>query len=633
MEILGVLKQYWGFDGFRPLQEEIIRSVLDGKDTLALMPTGGGKSITYQVPGLVLEGVCLVVTPLIALMRDQVDELKKRDIAAEAIYTGMSSDAVETAINKTIGGRVKFLYVSPERLASRAFRERLKRMSVSLLAVDEAHCISQWGYDFRPSYLQIAEVRSFFPEAPVLALTATATPQVAEDIQEKLRFSARHVLSKSFRRENISYVVRKANDKLGELLHILSNLQASAIVYVRKRGTTEELAKFLVSKGIGADFYHAGLTASQREKKQEEWKTGNTPVIVATNAFGMGIDKPDVRIVVHFDIPDSPEAYFQEAGRAGRDGKRAYAVLLYNEATLTALKKRITQSFPEVKYIREVYQCLGNFFGLEEGSGAGFAFEFDSDAFVKTFKLEYARAFSAIEVLQVAGYLECTTDVHARSRIVFVVNRDQLSKIELGDDLTERLVEFILRNCAGVFVQYAYVDEKYLAERLDTDREQVYHALLGLAKRHIIRYVPGNDRPYIVFHQPRVPASYLYLDRNAYKDRKEAYARKIEKMAGYIEAEEVCRQLYLMAYFGQKEDQPCGVCDYCIARKKKGASASDKQKTDEKILAFLGQSDREVKELVHLVEEEREWVIGRIRYLLEEKKIVYKSPTVLGVNT
>lgn len=629
MKIREILKQYWGYDEFRPLQEDIILSVMEGKDTLALMPTGGGKSITYQVPGLALEGVCLVITPLIALMKDQVGELKKREIAAEAIYTGMTSEYIESAINKTIGGKVKFLYVSPERLASRHFRERLKQMQVSMLAVDEAHCISQWGYDFRPSYLQIAEIRTFFPDIPVLALTATATPRVVEDIQQQLKFASPHVLSKSFRRNNISYVVRKANDKLGELLHILSQLQASAIVYVRKRATTEELSKFLTAKGIRSDYYHAGLTSMQRERKQEEWKQGATPVIVATNAFGMGIDKPDVRIVVHFDIPDSPEAYFQEAGRAGRDGNRAYAVLLYNEASLTALKKRITQGFPEKQYIRNVYQSLGDFFSLEEGVGEGFAFEFDPDVFVKTFKLEYVRVLSALQVLQVAGYMECTTDVHSRSRISFLVLRDQLYKIELGDNLLERLVEYILRNYSGVFVQYAFIDEEYLAERLGVARQDIYQALLVLAKRRIISYVPGNDRPYIVYHQPRVPASYLHIGREAYEDRKKSYAAKIGRMAGYIESEDTCRQLYLMDYFGQKEKEPCGVCDYCLARKKQKVRP-DKQKTDEKILALLEQSDMEVRNLLDGIEEERSFVIDRVRMLLETNKIYYKTPTTLA---
>lgn len=628
MDIRQILKQYWGYDQFRPLQEDIILSVMQGKDTLALMPTGGGKSITYQVPGLVMDGVCVVITPLIALMKDQVEELQKRGIVAEAIYTGMSVKHIESVVHKTIGGKVKFLYLSPERLSSVHFRERLKQMPVSMFAVDEAHCISQWGYDFRPSYLRIAEIRSFFPTAPILALTATATPQVVDDIQKQLKFAVPHVLSKSFRRENISYVVRKANDKLGELLHILSKLQASAIVYVRKRATTEELAKFLTEKGIRADFYHAGLSSLVRERKQEEWKQGITPVIVATNAFGMGIDKPNVRIVVHFDIPDSLEAYFQEAGRAGRDEERAYAVLLYNEATLTALKKRITQGFPEKAYIRGVYQSLGNFFNLGEGEGENYAFEFDSDVFVKTFKLEYISALAAIEVLQVAGYLECTTDVHAHSRISFLILRDQLYNIEFNHPVHEQLIEFVLRTYSGIFVQYAYIDEQYLAERLGVKRQEIYEALLALAKRKIISYIPGNDRPYIVYHQPRVPASYLHIGKEAYENRKEVYAEKINRMAGYIETQDTCRQLYLMDYFGQREKKLCGVCDYCLSLRK-NSFKPDKKSIDQKILAILQQSDTELKDLVNQIEENREIVIERIRILLEYSKIYYKTPTTL----
>ena len=630
VKIRNILKQYWGYDDFRPLQEDIILSVMAGKDTLALMPTGGGKSITYQVPGLAMEGICIVITPLIALMKDQTEALKKRGIAAEAIYTGMTTEHIESVINKAIGNKLKFLYVSPERLASRIFRESLKQMQVTLLAVDEAHCISQWGYDFRPSYLQIAEVRSYFPGTPILALTATATPQVADDIQKQLKFKTPHVLSKSFRRENISYVVRKANDKLGELLHILSKLSAGAIVYVRKRVTAEELAKFLIEKGIQADFYHAGLTSLQRESRQEEWKRGVTPVIVATNAFGMGIDIPDVRIVVHFDIPDSPEAYFQEAGRAGRDGKRAYAVLLYNEATLTTLKKRINQGFPDKQYIREVYRDLGNYFHVEEGCGAGFAFEFDPDHFVRSFKLDYVQALAAIEVLQVAGYLECTTSVHARSRISFLVLRDQLYKIDLHSVLAERLVESVLRTYAGIFVQYAYIDEQYLAEHLGVTRDDIYYTLLDLAKRKIISYIPGNDRPYIVYHQPRVPVSYVYIGKEAYEDRKEIYASKIERMAGYIESEDTCRQLYLMEYFGQKEKEPCGVCDYCLTHKKHRVRP-DRKKTMESIVNLLQHSDLEVRNLIDRIEEERTFVIECVRYLLEEGSIYYKSPTVLSL--
>lgn len=628
MDIHGILKQYWGYDEFRSLQEDIIRSVLSGRDTLALMPTGGGKSITYQVPGIALEGICMVVTPLIALMKDQVEELRKRGIEAEAIYTGLRAEDVESILNKALADRIKFLYVSPERLASERFREYLKRMHISLLAVDEAHCISQWGYDFRPSYLRIAEIREFFPQVAVLALTATATPQVADDIQQQLKFTEPHVLSKSFRRENISYVVRKVNDKLGELVHILSSVCGGAIVYVRKRATAEELADFLTKKGICSDYYHAGLSSLQRSIKQEAWKHGETPVIVATNAFGMGIDKPDVRLVIHFDIPDSPEAYFQEAGRAGRDGKRAYAVLLYNEATLTALRKRIDKNFPDIKYIREIYRLLGNFFQLEEGAGAGFAFEFNPDLFVKTYKLEYVQTFAAIEVLQVAGYLECTTEVHSCSRVSFLVLRNQLNKVDLQTALNENLVELLLRTFSGIFVQYAFIEEEWLAERLGVVREDIYQALLGLARRKIISYIPGNDKPYIVYHQPRVPESYLHIGHDAYADRKRSYAVKIEKMVGYIEEKKQCRQLYLMNYFGQKETIPCDMCDNCLEQKKSQKSI-DKRQVRQMIITLLQESDRELNLLVHSIPGKREYILEGIRMLLEDEKIVYKTPTIL----
>lgn len=628
MDIHGILKQYWGYDEFRSLQEDIIRSVLSGRDTLALMPTGGGKSITYQVPGIALEGICMVVTPLIALMKDQVEELRKRGIEAEAIYTGLRAEDVESILNKALSDRIKFLYVSPERLASERFREYLKRMHISLLAVDEAHCISQWGYDFRPSYLRIAEIREFFPQVAVLALTATATPQVADDIQQQLKFTEPHVLSKSFRRENISYVVRKVNDKLGELVHILSSVWGGAIVYVRKRATAEELADFLTKKGICSDYYHAGLSSLQRSIKQEAWKHGETPVIVATNAFGMGIDKPDVRLVIHFDIPDSPEAYFQEAGRAGRDGKRAYAVLLYNEATLTALRKRIDKNFPDIKYIREIYRLLGNFFQLEEGAGAGFAFEFNPDLFVKTYKLEYVQTFAAIEVLQVAGYLECTTEVHSCSRVSFLVLRNQLNKVDLQTALNENLVELLLRTFSGIFVQYAFIEEEWLAERLGVVREDIYQALLGLARRKIISYIPGNDKPYIVYHQPRVPESYLHIGHDAYADRKRSYAVKIEKMVGYIEEKKQCRQLYLMNYFGQKETIPCDMCDNCLEQKKSQKSV-DKRQVRQMIITLLQESDRELNLLVHSIPGKREYILEGIRMLLEDEKIVYKTPTIL----
>lgn len=625
-----ILKTYWGYEVFRSLQEDIIRSVVSGQDTLALMPTGGGKSLTYQVSALAMEGICLVITPLIALMKDQVEDLQQRGIAAEAVYTGIPAERIYSTLNKAIAGKIKFVYLSPERLASENFRLRLKQMNVALLAVDEAHCISQWGYDFRPTYLRIAEVRAFFPKTPILALTATATPDVVADIQKQLGFAQTNVLSKSFRRENISYVVRKAEDKLGELLHILSRLSSSAIVYVRKRATTEELADFLKQKGIRADFYHAGLSALQREEKQENWKKGNVPVIVATNAFGMGIDKADVRVVVHFDIPDSPEAYFQEAGRAGRDGKKAYAVLLYNQAALTALKTRITKGFPAKSYIRDVYQALGNYFQLEEGDGAGRAFEFDPERFVKNFKLDYTETMSAIRVLQMAGYLECTTDVRSRSRICFSIVRDQLYHIEMADRLQEQLIELLMRTYPGIFVQYAFTDEQYLADTLGAKREEVYQALIALAKRRIVSYIPGNDRPYIVYMQPKLPPSYLFLGKNAYEDRKRAYANKIHRMSAYIEEQEQCRQLFLMDYFGQKEKKPCEICDVCLINKKIHRPVGKKE-IRKSILDALSGKDRTIKDLVHRFDEDEDYVLGCIRQLLDEGILYYKEPMLLAL--
>jgi len=623
-----LLKQYWNYEEFRSLQEEIIRAVLSGKDTLALMPTGGGKSITYQVSALAMEGMGLVITPLIALMKDQVEDLKARNIPAEALYTGMAPDQVESVINKCIYNGIKFLYISPERLASEKFRTRLKQMQVGLIAVDEAHCISQWGYDFRPSYLRIAEVRTFFPQAPVLALTATATPEVVRDIQKQLNFHEEYVLSKSFRRDNLAYVVRKVNNKLDELLHILSRVQGSAIVYVRKRDRAEELSRFLNENGIGSDFYHAGLSPLLREKKQEDWKDNLVQVMVSTNAFGMGIDKPDVRVVVHFDIPDSPEAYFQEAGRAGRDGRKAYAVLLCNEATVTALKERITQGYPDKSFIRRVYECLGNYFQIAEGAGEGFAFEFDVIDFIRNFKLDQVRTLSALNILQVGGYLECTTDVNSRSRICFLVSRERLDSYVPENEFTERLLILLMRRYAGIFVQYIYLNEQALADELGANRRRVYEALITLARVKIISYVPGNDRPYVVYHKPRLPVGYVTIGKEAYEDRKKAYEGKVREMVRYIEEPDTCRQLSLIRYFGQKETIPCGICDVCLQNK---GPRPDRKAIRDSLLEILGRQDMELKALVREVQGDEKEVLSQIRVLLDENRIYYKTPILLSV--
>ena len=629
-DIKEILKTYWGYDDFRSLQEEIIRSVLDGKDTLALMPTGGGKSLTYQVSGLAMEGVCLVVTPLIALMKDQVEDLKNRQIPAEAIYTGMRRDRVESIINKCIYDTVKFLYVSPERLYSERFREKLRLMNVCLITVDEAHCISQWGYDFRPPYLRIAEVREFFPRVATLALTATATPEVVEDIQKQLHFSTPNVLSKSFRRENISYVIRDTEAKPLELFNILSKVQGGAIVYVRTRLKASSIAAFLNKSGIKSDFYHAGLSSAQRARRQEAWKSGKVPVVVATNAFGMGIDKADVRVVVHYDVPDSPEAYFQEAGRAGRDGKRAYAVLLSSRAALGGLQKRIDDAFPPKDYILRVYEALANYYQLGEGEGQGRAFEFNLKLFARNFKLNEARVMSAISILEVAGFLGYTTDINSRSRVMFTVLRDRLYEFETGDPLLERLMVLLMRNYAGIFVQDAYVDEGFLADQLDVTRKVLYDAFISLAKRKIIRYVPGDVKPYIVYYQPRLPLSYITIGREAYENRKELFVTKIGAMARYIRDDETCRQLLLMEYFGQKEEKPCGICDVCIGKKKR-LHREERKSLEEQILQVLAKQNTNIRELVRQLGEDEEVVIGQVRKLLDEGKIQYVSTLELGI--
>ena len=629
-DIKEILKTYWGYDDFRSLQEEIIRSVLDGKDTLALMPTGGGKSLTYQVSGLAMEGVCLVVTPLIALMKDQVEDLKNRGIPAEAIYTGMRRDRVESIINKCIYDTVKFLYVSPERLYSERFREKLRLMNVCLITVDEAHCISQWGYDFRPPYLRIAEVREFFPGVATLALTATATPEVVEDIQKQLHFSTPNVLSKSFRRENISYVIRDTEAKPLELFNILSKVQGGAIVYVRTRLKASSIAAFLNKSGIKSDFYHAGLSSAQRARRQEAWKSGKVPVVVATNAFGMGIDKADVRVVVHYDVPDSPEAYFQEAGRAGRDGKRAYAVLLSSRAALGGLQKRIDDAFPPKDYILRVYEALANYYQLGEGEGQGRAFEFNLKLFARNFKLNEARVMSAISILEVAGFLGYTTDINSRSRVMFTVLRDRLYEFETGDPLLERLMVLLMRNYAGIFVQDAYVDEGFLADQLDVTRKVLYDAFISLAKRKIIRYVPGDVKPYIVYYQPRLPLSYITIGREAYENRKELFVTKIGAMARYIRDDETCRQLLLMEYFGQKEEKPCGICDVCIGKKKR-LHREERKSLEERILQVLAKQNTNIRELVRQLGEDEEVVVGQVRKLLDEGKIQYVSTLELGI--
>ena len=553
-----ILKQYWGYDSFRDLQEEIITSIGEGKDTLGLMPTGGGKSITFQVPALAQSGLCIVITPLIALMKDQVQNLRKRGIKALAIYSGMTRQEIVTALENCIFGDYKFLYISPERLDTEIFRIKLRSMKVSMITVDESHCISQWGYDFRPAYLKIAEIRELLPGVPVLALTATATPEVVKDIQSRLNFREENVFRMSFERKNLAYIVRKTDNKTGELLHILKRIDGSAIIYVRNRRRTKEITELLMQEGITADFYHAGLDNAVKDLRQKRWQNGEIRVMVATNAFGMGIDKPDVRIVLHIDLPDSPEAYFQEAGRAGRDGLKAYAVILYAKSDKMTLHKRVADTFPEKEYILQVYEHLQYYYQMAMGDGFQCIREFNLEEFCRKFKYFPVPVDSALKILTQAGYLEYTDEQDNASRILFTIRRDELYKLrEMGTE-AETLIQTILRSYTGVFTDYAYISEDTLAIRTGLTRQQIYNILVTLTKRRIVDYIPHKKTPYIIYTRERLELRYLHIPASVYEERKARYEARIKAMEEYVTSESVCRSRMLLRYFGEKNEQKAG---------------------------------------------------------------------------
>ena len=571
---LDILKRYWGYDSFRPLQGDIIRSVAEGRDTLGLMPTGGGKSLTFQVPAMAMEGVCLVVTPLIALMKDQVANLKKRGIAAAAIHSGMSREDILLTLDNAVCEAYKFLYVSPERLSTPIFLEKVKQMKVCLLAVDEAHCISQWGYDFRPSYLRIADVRVLLPGVPVLALTATATPEVVNDIQEKLLFAKKNVLRKSFQRDNLAYIVRATEDKEKQLLDILERMPGSSVVYVRNRKRAREVSELLLHSGVSAEFFHAGLNEEVKDAVQRRWTAGDTRVIVATNAFGMGIDKSDVRTVIHMDLPDSLEAYFQEAGRAGRDGLPAYAVLLYKGTDEVKLKKRISDSFPPKDTVLKVYTALGNYLQVGVGSGLNATFAFEIDDFCSKFHLPLLQAYSALKIMQQAGYLELTDEQDNASRVLFTVTKDELYHYRQTSQ-QERLIHMLLRSYTGLFTDPAYVNEDVLARRLQWRRDEVYHGLVQLAREGIIQYIPRKKTPFLTLTREREDVQWVVLPREAYEKRRERYERRIQHMLYYAQENNVCRSRLLLTYFGERDAKPCGQCDVCRRSRKGGVSKAD----------------------------------------------------------
>lgn len=575
--MLNVLKKYWGFDSFRGIQEDIIHSILQKRDTLGLMPTGGGKSITFQVPTLCMDGLCLVITPLIALMKDQVQNLREKGIKALAVYSGMSRDEILTTLDNCIFGNYKFLYISPERLGTELFRMKVQKMNICLITVDESHCISQWGYDFRPAYLKIAEIRELLPEVPLLALTATATPEVVKDIQKQLLFPQENVFRMSFERKNLAYVVRKTENKPQELLHILQCTTGSAIVYVRNRKRTKEIAELLHTAGITAEFYHAGLDDAVKDQRQQRWKHGESRVMVATNAFGMGIDKPDVRLVIHVDCPDSIEAYFQEAGRAGRDGLKAYAVLLYNRHDESKLKKRISDTFPEKDYIRQVYEHLAYYYQIGVGSGYNHTFEFNMDKFCHNFNHFPIRVDSALKILQRAGYLEYTEEQENQARVMFTVSRNDLYRLENNSQNEDLIITALLRSYGGLFTDYNYVDESFLAQSTGLQPQQVYLTLKSLSQRHILHFIPQKKTPYIRYTQRREDKEFVQLMPEVYEKRKAQFEEHIKAMIGYATNDKICRSRQLLRYFGEVNDHNCGQCDVCLAHRSEGLVTEDRQ--------------------------------------------------------
>ncbi len=635
-----LLKQYWGYDDFRGIQREIIESIGAGLDTLGLMPTGGGKSLTFQVPALAMEGVCIVITPLIALMKDQVHHLRQRGIMAAAIYSGMQHDDILRILENCILGSTKLLYVSPERLGSELFQTKLKHMKVSFITVDEAHCISQWGYDFRPSYLQIANIRHICPDVPVLALTATATPKVVDDICAKLTLNSQRLrvgerssgmLSTSFRvfrmsfeRQNLTYSVSHAMDKRTDLIHLLDGEKSSAIVYVRSRRHAREIAELLTEAGLSAAFYHAGLEHAVKDQRQRDWQHDRVRIMVATNAFGMGIDKPDVRIVVHFDCPDSIEAYFQEAGRAGRDGLPARAILLYNAADEPKLHKRIRDTFPEKDYIRKVYDHLAYYYQIATGDGYGVSREFNIDDFCRKFNHFPIQVHSALQILQRAGYIEYLAEQDNQARVKFLVTRDDLYRLRGDTPDEEKVIVTILRNYGGLFADYGFIDESLIANQCGMKSHEVYQTLKGLSEKHVLHFIPRKQVPYIRYLQRREDSEHIILPPAVYEERLAQYQERIEAMLRYAKDDSKCRSRQLLEYFGEKNVKNCGQCDVCHTTAK-----TDIQQAQQKILSLLSDKKRHHITELYRLQLDKEEMEQALTYLLQEEYIFQENGYLL----
>jgi ATP-dependent DNA helicase RecQ len=625
-----ILTKYWGFTSFKPLQEEIIGSVAEGKDTLGLMPTGGGKSITFQVPALAKEGICLVITPLIALMKDQVNRLNSLEIKSLAIHSGMSAEEIDIAIENSIYGDYKFLYISPERISTRIFQTRLPRLNLNLVAVDEAHCISQWGYDFRPSYLKIASIRGLISKTvPFLALTASAIPQVTDDIMEKLEFKEKNVLKTSFERKNISYLVRKAEDKGTYLVKTLNKVAGSGIVYVRSRKRCKEVAELLVANDISADFYHAGLPVELRDKKHTSWTTGETRVIVATNAFGMGIDKAEVRFVIHWEMPDSIEEYFQESGRAGRDNKPAYAVLLYSQSDKSRLEDSLRRKFPPVEKIKDIYEALCNYLLVPQGAGKDNVFDFSMSDFVSKYRLPVIETYNSLTFLQREGYIEFTEEINNPSRVHFTVGRDDLYKFQVANESFDGFIKLLLRSYTGMFTEFVAINEDDLSKKSALTRDAVYRFLVKLSSLNIIKYIPGKKTALVIFTEERLERKALMISPENYQQVKEKHIIRVNKMIDYADYNTRCRSVTLLDYFGEEADR-CGVCDVCRERNELDLSKYEFDLILDEIKEQLGNQKYDAAELVSRVGMPEDKVLKVVRWLLDHNKLVMDDKHLLS---
>ncbi len=632
-DIHQLLEKYWGYTQFRDLQEDIIMSVLEGRDTLGLMPTGGGKSITFQISTLAMNGMAIVVTPIVSLMKDQVDNLVARRIKATYLHAGLSMREHRRVMEKCQNGNCKFLYISPERLQNEAFIDRIKHLNICLIVVDEAHCISQWGYDFRPSFLEIAKLRKVFKNVPVLALTATATPVVVADIQEKLQFRSPNVFTKSFKRDNISYVVRHTTEKMGELVHIVKSVPGSGIVYARSRKRTKLIADELRRNGISADHYHAGLTIEEKEDKQNKWKNDEIRVIVATNAFGMGIDKPDVRLVIHVDVPNTLEEYYQEAGRAGRDGKRSFAVMLVKDTDKRILHRHISEAFPEKEFIRKVYERVGNFLNVAIGEGYQQMLDFNFNLFCKTFNMPILPTHNSLNILTRSGYIQFVEEIETQSRVMILARKDELYNIPTTTPRADEVLQALLRTYSGLFADYVFINEDVLSYRYGLTPQTIYDSLLELTRMHILHYIPRKRTPYIIYTTSREEPQHVAIPRAVYEDLRSRMEQRVEAVIGYCYRDDICREQFLVEYFGEESQDRCGHCDTCIEqRKKQQYTPRDIQ---EGILYMTQVRPRTLKELVDTLSFTKDDIISMVSLLVDEGYIkhldddTYKNPVPL----